>query len=49
VGNALENAITIRIFNKNGIYFDAVYYRNIGFMSRYEISEEFAAFISTML
>lgn len=49
VGNALENAITIRIFNKNGIYFDAVYYRNIGFINRYEISEGFAAFISTML
>jgi hypothetical protein len=49
VGNALENAITIRIYNKNGIYFDTVYYRNIGFISRYEISEGFAAFISTML
>lgn len=46
VGNALGNPITIRIYNKNGIYYDSVYYRNIGFISRYEVGEEFAAFLS---
>ena len=46
VGNALDDPITVRIYNKNGIYFDSVYYRNIGFISRYEVNERFAAFLN---
>ena len=45
-GNALDDSVTIRIYNRSGIYFDSVYYRNIGFINRYEVSEEFAAFLS---
>jgi len=44
-GYALENFITIRIFNQNGIYYDSPYYRNIGFISRYELNEEFREFL----
>ena len=48
-GNALDLPITIRIYNRNGIYFDSVYYRNIGFINRYEVSDEFAAFLNARL
>jgi hypothetical protein len=44
--NALNDPVTIRIYNKNGVYFDSVYYRNIGFINRYEVNERFAAFLS---
>jgi hypothetical protein len=43
--NALVNPITIRIYNQNGVYFDSVYYKNFGFISRYEVSKDFADFI----
>lgn len=46
VGNALDNPITIRIYNQSGVYYDSMYYRNIGFISRYEISKDFSNFIS---
>ena len=49
VGDALANPVTIRIYNNSGIYYDTVYYRNIGFISRYEISREFADFIDKYL
>ena len=45
VGNALANPVYIRIYNKSGIYFETVYYRNIGFVSRYEVNKEFADFL----
>ena len=45
VGNALANPVYIRIYNKSGIYFETVYYRNIGFISRYEINKEFVDFL----
>jgi len=45
-GNALANPITIRIYNQNGIYYDSVYYENIGFINRYEISKDFVDFIN---
>lgn len=48
-GNALDLPITIRIYNRNGIYFDSVYNRNIGFINRYEVSDEFAAFLNARL
>lgn len=45
LGNALADPVTIRIYNQSGVYYETTYYRNIGFISRYEISAEFAAFI----
>lgn len=44
-GNALANPVFIRIYNKSGIYLETVYYRNIGFISRYEVNKEFADFL----
>jgi len=44
-GDALANPVAIRIYNRNGIYFETMYYKNIGFISRYEISDEFASFM----
>ena len=36
---------TIRIYNRNGIYYDSMYYANIGFINRYEVSKEFADYL----
>jgi hypothetical protein len=44
-GNALADMVTVRIYNQNGIFYDTPYYRNIRFLSRYEVSEQFAAFL----
>ncbi|NLM11679.1 MAG: hypothetical protein GX213_13055 [Clostridiaceae bacterium] len=49
VGDALANPITIRIYNQNGIYYDSPYYRNIGFISRYKVSDNFKEFIAKYL
>jgi len=46
-GAALENAVTIRIYNKNGIYYDTIYYPNIGFISRYKLGDNFKAFLNS--
>jgi hypothetical protein len=35
-GRALENYVTIRIYNQRGVYYDTVYYINIGFISRFK-------------
>lgn len=43
--NALENSVTIRIYNQKGIYYETVYYPNLGFISRHEVNAEFAAFL----
>jgi len=48
-GEALANPITIRIYNQSGVYYDSVYYINLGFISRYEVSEDFADFIGRYL
>ncbi|QNO14208.1 hypothetical protein HYG86_05190 [Alkalicella caledoniensis] len=45
VGDALFNSVSIRIYNQKGIYFEAQYYPNLGFISRHEVSAEFAAFL----
>lgn len=45
VGDALFNSVTIRIYNQSGIYFDAEYYPNIGFISRHEVNDAFAKFL----
>lgn len=47
--DALASSITIRIYNKNGVYFETVYYPNIGFISRHEVKDEFAAFLKNCL
>lgn len=45
-GDALANQLTIRIYNKNGIYYDSPYYRNMGFISRYRVDDDFRGFLS---
>ncbi|SHI60447.1 hypothetical protein [Thermoclostridium caenicola] len=47
--NALENPVTIRIYNRSGVYMETVYYPNIGFISRHEVNEAFAAFLKECL
>ncbi|HHY64338.1 MAG TPA: hypothetical protein GX501_04770 [Clostridiaceae bacterium] len=47
--NPLADPVTIRIYNQGGVYLEMMYYRNIGFISRYEINDEFAAFINSCL
>lgn len=49
VGDALANPVGVRIYNQNGVYFETMYYKNIGFISRYEVNEEFARFIEESL
>jgi hypothetical protein len=48
-GNALENPVGVRIYNQEGVYYETMYYRNIGFLSRYEVSDEFADFLQTYI
>jgi len=48
-GDALANPIGVRIYNKQGVYYETMYYRNIGFLSRYEVSREFADFLATYI
>jgi len=45
-GDALADFVTIRIYNQNGVYYDSIYYINIGFISRFEVGEDFADFLS---
>lgn len=47
IGNALDDAVFIRIYNKQGIYMETIYYPNIGFISRYKVNQEFADFLKT--
>lgn len=47
--NALANSATIRIYNLSGMYYDTEYYPNIGFISRYEITDEFAEFLASYI
>ncbi len=46
---AFRDSVTVRIYNNNGIYFDTVYYPYIGFISRHEVSDDFADFLSTYI
>lgn len=48
-GDALFNSVTIRIYNQSGLYFDTVYYPNIGFISRHEVKDDFAGFLKDYL
>lgn len=47
--NALNNSVTIRIYNNSGIYFDVEYYPNINFISRHEVNNAFADFLSQFI
>ena len=47
--DALAEPVTIRIYNKHGVYLETWYYRNIGFISRYEVSQEFADFLNNYI
>lgn len=49
VGDKLSNSVTIRIYNQSGVYYDSEYYLNIGFISRYEVGNEFAAFMESYI
>ncbi|HBN82725.1 MAG TPA: hypothetical protein DDZ89_02675 [Clostridiales bacterium] len=42
----LDNAVLIRIVAKTGVYMDAPYYPNMGFISRHKVSVEFADFLN---
>lgn len=47
--NALANSIQIRIHAVNGLYYDTPYYPNIQFLSRYRVSDSFAAMLELYL
>jgi len=46
IGDALGNPVTIMIYNRYGVYYETVYYPNIGFISRHKVTDEFADFLS---
>lgn len=48
-GNALADSVTIRIYNRAGLYYDTIYYPHLGFISRHQVTEEFADFLQTYL
>jgi len=48
-GDALNNSVTIRIYNQSDIYFDAEYYPNLGFISRHEVKDDFAGFLKNYI
>jgi len=48
-GDALNNSVTIRIYNQSGIYLDAEYYPNLSFISRHEVNTEFADFLKDFI
>ncbi|MDF2558220.1 MAG: hypothetical protein K0R71_2048 [Bacillales bacterium] len=45
VGDAFSNSVIIRIIAKSGIYYDAEYYPNIGFISRQQVTEQLKVFL----
>lgn len=49
VGDTLADSVIIRIYNHSGLYYDTPYYPNLGFISRHEVSEEFADFLANYL
>ena len=44
-GDALANAVTIRIVHRSGVFHETEYYRNIGFISTDDAGDAFSAFI----
>lgn len=46
---ALANAQTIRICAKSGLYFETIYYPNIGFISRYQVPAELAQWLAAYI
>ncbi|MDD2418466.1 MAG: hypothetical protein PHR24_04395 [Oscillospiraceae bacterium] len=43
--NALSDSVILRIYNNSGVYFEAPYYKNIGFISRHQVGPDFAEFL----
>lgn len=41
----LGDSVIIRIYNNSGVYIETYYYPNIGFISRYEVNDDFAQFL----
>ena len=48
-GNALNDSMIVRIYNKQGVYMETIYYPNINFMSRFKVNEDFANFMKNFL
>lgn len=48
-GNPLAGSVTIRIYNKSGVYYETIYYPNIKFISRYELTGDFAEFLAAYI
>lgn len=48
-GNALEDSIEIRIYQKSGLFIRTTYYPNIHFISRHSIDESFVHFLEEFL
>lgn len=48
-GGTLSNSVTLRIYNQKGIYYESPYYIDFGFISRFEVNDEFAAFLSSYI
>lgn len=48
IDNALFDAIIIRIYNQQGMPFETVYYPNMGFISRHQVSKELEVFLRNM-
>ncbi|MGI6280287.1 MAG: hypothetical protein ACOYJS_07000, partial [Acutalibacteraceae bacterium] len=46
---ALADSVTVRIYNKNGVYYEAEYYPNIGFISRHKVNNDFAEFLKNFI
>src|SRR5690625_3147559 len=47
--DALADSVNIRIHQNSGIYYETVYYPRINFISRHEVSEDFANFLETYI
>jgi len=45
VDDALSDSVTIRIYNQYGVFYETEYYPKIGFISRHEVSDEFANYL----
>lgn len=44
-----NDSVYIRIYTQSGIYFETIYYPNFGFISRYEVSDDFESFLKNII
>lgn len=47
--DALANAVKIRIYHHSGVFYQTIYYPNIGFISRHQVADEFATFLGNYI